>query len=126
MIKIRYIIFLFLFIGSTFALFQIKFKVQQLNREVVELKQQLDREKNLIHVLKAEWAYLNQPERLQRLTEKFLDLVEMKPEQILIASGLNYADKAVENNNIIKASYTPSRRVTKWRYKDRPDLRLKR
>lgn len=126
MIKIRYIIFLFLFVASVFALFQIKFKVQQLNREVVEIKQQLSREKNLIHVLKAEWAYLNQPERLQRLSEKFLDLAEMKPEQILIASGENFKDQPLDNNNIIKASYAPSRKVTKWRYKDRPDLRPRR
>ncbi len=85
MIKPSYIISLLLFCACVFGLFQVKFKVQNLHREMAELEKQLEHEKNSIHVLKAEWAYLNQPERLQRLAEKFLNLAEMRAEQIMIA-----------------------------------------
>jgi hypothetical protein len=128
MFKLRYIAFVILLAASVFGLFQVKFKVQTLHRELAELKQQLEREKNAIHVLKAEWAYLNQPERLNRLVVKFLDLSELKSEQIMLSENTqNKILKAASNKNsqIIKASYTP-RKAVKWRYKDRPDLRYKK
>ncbi len=128
MIKLRYIIFLVLLAGSVFGLFQVKFKVQTLHRELVELKQQLEREKNSIHVLKAEWAYLNQPERLNRLVAKFLDLSELKSEQIMLTSNTHETitrEGSSSDGQIIRASYVP-RKAVKWRYKDRPDLRYKK
>ncbi len=83
MIKLRYLLALLLLASSVFGLFQVKFKVQQLHREVTELKAQLVHEKDSIHVLKAEWSYLNQPERLSRLSKKFLELEELKADQVL-------------------------------------------
>ncbi len=124
MIKQRYLIFFILLGISVFGLFQIKFKVQNLNRELAELRQQLEHEKRSIHVLKAEWAYLNQPERLNRLTKKFLDLKELKPEQIMLASNnsQNIGNKPITaNSKIIKASYRKPK-IAKWRYRNRPDL----
>ncbi len=137
MIRIRHVLILVLFVISVFGLFQIKFKVQNLHLEVAELKRSLEHEKNSIHVLKAEWAYLNQPERLQRLAEKYLNLREVQHDQIMIAKPNSYIiaqTKEVKfaNNDIIPAS-TKARLVNstkfspiKWRYKERPDLNSKR
>ncbi len=128
MIKFRYVIFLFLLSAFVAGLFQIKFKVQVLHRELAELKQQLEQEKNSIHVLKAEWAYLNQPERLQRLAERFLDLRELRSDQIMLSSNdFNkiLKEPSNEQGKIIKTSL-PSKKNVKWRYKDRPDLKLKK
>ena len=36
----------------------------------------------MIHVLNAEWSHLNEPQRLQKLAEKYLDIGPMKTEQI--------------------------------------------
>lgn len=126
MIKQRYILFFILLGISVFGLFQIKFKVQNLHRELVELKLQLEQEKSSIHVLKAEWAYLNQPERLDRLAKKFLDLVELKPEQIMLATN-DIEKKPINNENgkLIKTSYRESK-IVKWRYRTRPDLKVKK
>ncbi len=126
MIKQRYILFFILLGISVFGLFQIKFKVQNLHRELVELKLQLEQEKSSIHVLKAEWAYLNQPERLDRLAKKFLDLVELKPEQIMLATN-DIEKKSINNENgkLIKTSYKESK-IVKWRYRTRPDLKVKK
>ena len=124
MIKQRYLLFFILLGISVFGLFQIKFKVQNLNRELAEIKQQLEHEKSSIHILKAEWAYLNQPERLNRLSKKFLDLKELKSEQIMLASNgfQTISNKPTkESKKIIKASYKKSK-TTKWRYRNRPDL----
>ena len=123
MIKLRYITILLLFVACVFVLFQVKFKVQNLHRELVEIKQQLEHEKNSVYILKAEWAYLNKPERLQRLAVKFLDLAELKSEQIILASnGTNKKSKDhfSRSDRIIKASYSSGK--VKWRYKKRSDL----
>lgn len=130
MIKSRYIALLLLFSLCIFGLFQIKFKVQHLHLELTELKTQLVREKNLIHVLKAEWAYLNTPERLQRLAKKFLNLAEMTPEQILLSatSGktIATAQKTATGSPIVRVSYVPNKKIAKWNYKERPDLKRRK
>lgn len=137
MIKLRYVIGLILLSFSVFGLFQIKFKVQGLHIEVAEIKKQLEHEKNSIHVLKAEWAYLNQPERLQKLSEKYLNLKELQHDQIMIAqegtiiiaqqkilyeTGGSIIPASIRNNSSTPTKFSP----VKWRYKERPDLRHKK
>jgi len=134
MIKYRYLVVFFLLGLSIFGLFQIKFKVQTLHRELAEIKHQLDYEKNSMHVLKAEWAYLNKPERLQRLSTKFLDVSEIKPDQILLASNsgitnISNVKRSYFNRSqgkIIRTSYTPPSNTVKWRFRERPDLTRKK
>ena len=133
MIKFRYLLALMLLASCIFGLFQVKFKVQNLDREMNELKQQLAHEKETIHVLKAEWAYLNQPERLQRLAEKFLDLTEVKHDQLMLTQAgsmiiavapVQPQIKEQDLNPIVKVSYqsSPSNLTNKvkWHYKARP------
>ena len=49
--------------------------IARLNRDIV-------REQDQIHVLKAEWTYLNRPERIEELSKRFLDLAAPKPNQM--------------------------------------------
>ena len=65
---------------SIFGLFQIKYKVQNLRKDLTEIQRQILQEKEEIHVLKAEWTYLNQPDRLKRLADQYLKL---KPMQVI-------------------------------------------
>lgn len=136
MIKLRYVLALVLLSFSVFGLFQVKFKVQQLYREAAELKSQLSHEKDSIHVLKAEWAYLNQPDRLQRLSKKFLDLAEVKSDKVLPVkpgSIITLAEKSQvseiqENKNVVKVSYRsqkPIKKSVKWNYRERPVLKTR-
>lgn len=137
MIRVSYFIGLILFALSVFGLFQVKFMVQGLHLEVAELKKQLEHEKNSIHVLKAEWAYLNQPERLQKLAVKYLNLKELQHDQIMIAQEgtiIIAQQKTLyeANGSIVPASMKVNSSAptkfspVKWRYKDRPDLRNKK
>jgi hypothetical protein len=64
------------------GLFQLKHEVQALDEELVRLNRQIAEEHRTIHVLKAEWSYINQPQRLERLAQRHLDLVPMMPQQI--------------------------------------------
>ncbi len=60
-----------------FGLFHVKYEVQRLESELNQLNAQILKEQRQIHVLKAEWAYLNRPSRLSALARNHLDLVPM-------------------------------------------------
>ena len=73
-----------LFIGG--ILFKVKHEVLEIEQKLSITVQQISREKENIHILKAEWSHLNEPQRLKNLAEKFLDIVPMKTDQILAVS----------------------------------------
>ena len=60
-----------------FGLFQVKYEVQRLESELHQLNGVILTEQRQIHVLEAEWSYLNRPERLSALARRYLDLVPM-------------------------------------------------
>lgn len=64
-----------------YALFQVKYQVVSLEEELARLNAATLREQNQIHVLEAEWSYLNQPQRLEELNERFVHLKPIKPAQ---------------------------------------------
>jgi cell division protein FtsL len=91
--KFSIIIGVFLITISAFALFQIKYQVQELRRDLTEIKKQIIDEQEAIRVLNAEWTYLNQPERLSKLVAKHLDMQSIKPDQV---------QNTVVNANLVK------------------------
>jgi hypothetical protein len=50
----------------------LKYKVQALEDELTVARQQVSRDRASIRVLEAEWTYLNDPERLRRLSAEHL------------------------------------------------------
>ncbi len=60
-----------------FGLFHVKYEVQRLESELHQLNGVILTEQRQIHVLEAEWSYLNRPERLSGLARRHLDLVPM-------------------------------------------------
>jgi cell division protein FtsL len=64
------------------GLYMVKYSVQDVQRNVASLKTELAREKESLHLLNAEWAYLNRPDRLRQLADRHLDLVPLDSRQI--------------------------------------------
>src|SRR5690606_23908869 len=56
--------------------------------QVAELKSKIQRERDAIAVLRAEWQYLDRPDRLQEAAERHLDLQPMKIIQLARFSDL--------------------------------------
>ena len=65
-----------------FGLYHLKHQVQALEDELFRVNRTILAEQEAIHVLHAEWSYLNQPSRLQALASRHLDLQPMKPAQL--------------------------------------------
>ena len=57
----------------------VKYSAQDMQRKVAALEAQLQQEKESLHLLRAEWAYLNRPERLRRLATQHLQMVPVVP-----------------------------------------------
>jgi cell division protein FtsL len=61
-------------LGLGFALFQLKYQVQGLEEKLTRINREILQNEETIHVLKAEWSYLNQHERIEALARKYLSL----------------------------------------------------
>ncbi len=64
------------------GLFQLKYAVQEREDQFASLNRDLIASEEAVHVLNAEWSYLNRPDRIAKLAARHLDLAPMAPEQI--------------------------------------------
>src|SRR3954452_16896467 len=70
-----------LVLASGFGTFNVKYAVQGIDDELAHVRRQTVTEQQEIRVLTAEWAYLNQPDRLAELNRNFLQLAPMTTKQ---------------------------------------------
>ncbi len=92
---------------SIFALFQVKYKVQNLRRDLAEIERQVTSDKQSIHVLQAEWAYLNRPERLKRLADQYLDLRYVSVAQVKEGEAVMVAGREREGDRLVTPTPRP-------------------
>lgn len=88
---------------SVFGLFQVKYKVYSLKKDLNEINRQLAEDKDSIRVLKAEWAYLNKPDRIEHLADKYLQMDNVKVANVY---------KSDQVDNLYLASTTGERENT--------------
>jgi hypothetical protein len=96
----------------SFELYNGVHRVKAQEQTLVSLKTQIAREAEAIRVLKAEWSYLNQPERLQALARRHLALAPTGASQIVVLTSLPIRGEDVTTPSpIIDAQDLPSRVV---------------
>lgn len=61
------------------SLFVVENEVQGMREDLKEINRQIVADREAIHIMQAEWAYLTQPERIALLSNKYLP--EMVPQQ---------------------------------------------
>jgi len=61
------------------GLYLLESEVEQTRRQLAALDVQLLEEQKNLQVLKAEWSYLNQPERLQQLAVAYIERFQLQP-----------------------------------------------
>ena len=71
------------------GLFLIKHRVQSLETELQNLNRDIAKDRELIHVLKAEWSHFNEPGRLRALAGKHLDMMPIQSEQVFESDRLD-------------------------------------
>jgi cell division protein FtsL len=76
------VLFILLAAALSLALFSLKYEVQDLEDEFTVLNRSILAERRAMHVLKAEWSYLNDPARLGALAARHLGLRPVESEQL--------------------------------------------
>ncbi|MBR0659982.1 cell division protein FtsL, partial [Neoroseomonas oryzicola] len=74
--------------GAGLYLYQVKHSVAQLDRELRNINRQTEQARERTQVLRAEWALLNEPERLRQVAQRHLPLEPMAPTQFVRMSEL--------------------------------------
>ena len=82
MIRISAIVWVVVLALLGIGLFQVKYNVQTKERELRDVRRQIEANLSSIHVLEAEWSYLNDPLRLADLARRHTELVPTTPGQI--------------------------------------------
>jgi hypothetical protein len=82
MIRVSVLVWTIILAFLGIGLFQVKYNVQSKERELREVRRQIETNLTSIHVLEAEWSYLNDPLRLADLARRHTDLLPTTPAQI--------------------------------------------
>lgn len=68
--------------GLAVMLMAINYQIRHLEREVADLEKRIAADRQETRVLKAEFNFLTEPERLRRVSETVLGLVPVEPGQV--------------------------------------------
>lgn len=82
MIRIFGSLSLVLLVSLYFGASNLKYETRDAREELQELDREIDREKEAISVLSAEWSYLTRPDNLRKLAETHLGLDTVRAEQV--------------------------------------------
>ena len=83
MIRGGTIVWMLLAIAAGIGLFLLKYEVAEMEDRLVELNRRTLVNLEAVHVLKAEWSYLNRPDRLETLGRDLMALEPLSPRQTL-------------------------------------------
>ncbi|HUB63590.1 MAG TPA: hypothetical protein VL996_03960 [Methylocella sp.] len=88
MVRILNILAIAALIGSAIYAYTIKYETIFHAETIVKLQHEIKWEQDKIGMLRAEWAHLIRPERIQALADKFLDLRTIALNQIVKPESL--------------------------------------
>jgi hypothetical protein len=80
MLRLLNILAIAALVGSAVYAYTIKYQTSYRAEQIAKTKIEIKAEADAIAVLKADWAYMTRPERLQPLADKYLP--ELKPVQV--------------------------------------------
>ncbi|AVM76281.1 cell division protein FtsL [Magnetospirillum gryphiswaldense] len=103
------------------GLFYVKHQVKEQEARLAELNQEIRANQEAIHVLKAEWSFLNDPARLKQLSEKYLDMKVMGPTQVTTMQALRH-DAAPPHASVAAMPKPPAARPAPALAETRPNV----
>ncbi len=82
MIRLSTLFWLVLISATGFAMFAVKYEVQALADELAQTSRRAGDAAQEIRVLDAEWAYLNRPDALAQMNQRYLSLAPIATKQL--------------------------------------------
>ena len=75
-------------VATAVGLFTVKYKVQDLEEKIDRTNQKIVESQQATHILRVEWAHLNEAERIERLAVKHLQLEPASIKQVIRLDSL--------------------------------------
>jgi cell division protein FtsL len=75
-------------VGPATYVYSIKYETMRYSAEIVKIQHSIERENDRIVMLRAEWAHLTRPGRVQALADRHLDMQAVGVDQVVKASDL--------------------------------------
>ena len=69
-------------VATAVGLFGVKYRVQDLEEQIDRTNQKIITSQQATHILKVEWAHLNEAERIEKLAQKYLKLEQAGIKQV--------------------------------------------
>jgi cell division protein FtsL len=104
MIRPTTILITLLAVSLSLTLFVVKYRVQDMEAELVQYNRTITEDRQAIHVLKAEWSHLNQPSRLRQLAERYLGMAAVEPAQV--GTAIEFFSKLVPMDALSASAVT--------------------
>lgn len=86
--RFMHIIAIAALVGSAVYVYSVKYQTIYASEQVVKTRHLIAKERDAINVLRAEYAFLTRPDRLQALADKQLELQPLSLHQIVKAADL--------------------------------------
>jgi cell division protein FtsL len=89
MLRFLNIVAIVVLVGSAVYAYSIKYQTSYRAEQITKTKIEIRQERDAIAVLRAEWAYMTRPERIQQLADKYLSgMKQVDATQIVSAQSL--------------------------------------
>jgi len=100
-------VWLVLALTTGYALFDITFRVEAIEERLARLNREILKEQEALHVLSAEWSFLNRPARMGKLANDLMpEMYELSSARIVLPADLpeREQDTADETGPVLPAS----------------------
>lgn len=92
------LIWMVLAITAGTSLFLLKYEVRAMEEQLVQIEKRTLTNLETVHVLKAEWSHLNQPERLEDLGQRLLSLTPVVAQQSATITDIPFRPEPVTHD----------------------------
>jgi len=111
--RLSTMVWILLSVVGMFMLYKVKYEVQTLKTQVAETSRELEQQRHALHVVAAEWAYLNRPDRLKKLADKYLGSSELTVGQIAEIDAIPFPSKSMAAVDTDEGMRPVSARISK-------------
>lgn len=107
-LRLSTLLWIFILAMAALGLYAVKYKVQDIRQQVADTTRALKAEREALHVISAEWAYLSRPARLRALAQKHLNLEPVSNVQMIELARLPMPAAPQDGAAMAAVSYQPA------------------
>jgi cell division protein FtsL len=86
--RLLHVIAIAALVASAVYVYSVKYQTIYASEQILKTRHQIDKERDAINILRAEYAFLTRPDRLQALADKQLEMQPLSLHQIVRAADL--------------------------------------